>query len=83
MTAKVSDDIRQELAQHPGGPVTIEDAHTQARYIVIAEDRFEHIQRLAYDDSDLSPNEMLAAAQNAYNQDTSGMEVYGTYQPNP
>ena len=46
-------------------------------------DRFEHIQRLAYDDSDLSPNEMLAAAQSTYKQDTSGMEVYDTYQPNP
>jgi hypothetical protein len=35
MTPKLSEDQRQALRDHPGGPIPMEDEQTQQRYVLV------------------------------------------------
>ena len=43
MTPKITDEMRKALAQHPDGPVPIEDDRTRKLYILVAEDEFRRL----------------------------------------
>lgn len=81
MTAlKLTDEMRQALASKPGGPIPIEDDHTQNKYVLLTkEDYFrlhdDYIRRelqVAFDQidrgevSDLDMNALLAEAHRRY-----------------
>jgi hypothetical protein len=59
MTPKLIRDLREALQDSAGKPVEIEDPQTHQVYILMTRDQF---QRLVYDDSDLTEDEMRAAA---------------------
>ncbi len=58
MTPKLSEELRQALADQAGAPLQIEDPITQARYILIQADVYEQLQRaMDYDTSDPNPRD--------------------------
>ena len=59
MTPRLIRDLREALQDSAGKPVEIEDPQTHQVYILMTRDQF---QRLVYDDSDLTEDEMQAAA---------------------
>lgn len=77
MTPKLINELREALADSAGKPVEIEDPQTHQIYILMTRREF---QRLVYDDSDLTEDEMQAAASRALNDpegwDAPGMEAY-------
>ena len=77
MTPKLINDLREALQDSAGQPVEIEDPQTHQVYILMTRREF---QRLIYDDSDLTEDEMQAAAGMAVNDPESwgapGMEIY-------
>lgn len=83
MTPKLSNEQRQALEQRPDGPLSIEDEQTRKVYILISQDRFERMQRLFFDDGDLTPDEMLAVARQSLDDPEGwgapGMEEYDTH----
>jgi hypothetical protein len=82
MTPKLSDDLAKALDQH-GGKLTVTHPSTGEPVILIVSQRLdEEMRKVIYDDSELAPDEMLAAAA-AANQgpegwDAPGMEIYDT-----
>jgi len=86
MTPKLIKDLREALQQSAGKPVEIEDPQTRQVYILMTQREF---RRLVYDDSDLTEEEMQAAAGTAladpggwgapgmerYDRDDSGTSV--------
>jgi hypothetical protein len=71
---------RDALAKHPGEPVIIDDLGTQTQYVLLRADQYRRLAQLAYDDSDLTPEEMTAAAAvfltDAEGWGAPGMESY-------
>ena len=61
MTPKLTKEIRDALQQNAGMPLDVEaeDDPTHQVYVVMTRQEFK---RLIYDDSDLTADEMLAAA---------------------
>jgi hypothetical protein len=59
MSPNLIQDLREALQNNAGKLVEIEDAQMHQVYIVMTRPEF---QRLIYDDSDLTEEEMLAAA---------------------
>lgn len=80
MAPKLSSEQRQALVQKPDGPLAVEDEQSNRVYVIISQDHFEKMQRLLFDDSDLTPDEMLAVARLALDDPEGwgapGMEVY-------
>ncbi len=77
MPLTLTDEQREALRQHPGGPVEFRDDQSNTRYVLMSRQVF---QSLVYDDSDLGADELLAAAA-AVNRgldgwDAPGMDVY-------
>ncbi|MEX2174564.1 MAG: hypothetical protein WD872_09390 [Pirellulaceae bacterium] len=61
----------QLAAVENGEPVPCVLAHTAC--VVVRQDVFERMQRVAYDDSELTPEEMIALAERAFDDaDTAG-----------
>ncbi len=75
-TPKLTDEMRQALAIHPGGPIPIEDEQTQNLYVLLTKDDYCRMQddyyrrelQIAFDQvdrgevSDLNMNALLAEA---------------------
>ena len=59
MTPKITKEIRDAVNQHPDRPIELQDEQNQAFYVLMSRDLF---QRYIYDDSELTPDEMTAAA---------------------
>lgn len=59
MTLKISKELRDALAHSAGKPVEVLDDQTSEVYVLMTQQDF---RRLIYDDSDLTPEEMIAAA---------------------
>ena len=77
MTPRLINDLREALQDSAGKPVEIEDPQTHQVYILMTRREF---QRLIYDDSDLTEDEMQAAAGMALNDPEGwgapGIETY-------
>jgi hypothetical protein len=77
MMLTLTDEHRQSLQQHPGRPLELRDEQSDALYIFMSRQQFE---TLVYDDSDLSADELLAAAAAANRGrdgwDAEGMDIY-------
>jgi hypothetical protein len=82
MTPKLIQDLREALQDSAGKPVEIEDAQTHEIYVLMTRREF---QRLVYDDSDLSEEEMRAAAAGALDDPDGwgarGMVSYDRHDP--
>lgn len=59
MSILLTDELRQAIQQHPEHPLELEDAQTRTSYLLMTQEQF---RRLVYDDSDLTNDEMVAAA---------------------
>ena len=80
MTPKLSNELAQALDAQ-GGKLTVEHPVTGQRVVIIMGQRLEEeMRKVLYDDSELSPEEMLAAAastgQGESGWDAPGMDVY-------
>lgn len=77
MNAKLTDELRQAMQQQPDRPLEIRDDQTNTLYVLMTRDQF---QKLVYDDSELTGDEMLAAAAAGLDDPEGwgapGMEVY-------
>lgn len=73
MKIKLTNNLRKALERSAGNPVEIQDEHTQQDYVLMSRDDF---RRLVYDDSELEPREMLAAAGEAID-DSEGWGAAG------
>ncbi len=77
MSPKITNDQRNALRQEPDRPIEIEDEQTQKLYVLMTRDLF---RKLVYDDSDITPEEMMAAASEELNDPETwgapGMEAY-------
>jgi hypothetical protein len=67
MTIRITTEIVEALRQQRGRPLRVEDASAQV-YSVLTDEQFQHY---VYDDSDLTPDEMVAAAEYALNDPES------------
>jgi hypothetical protein len=79
MTAKLTEELRQALAQQPGEPLQIEDPETHARYVLVKLDVYEQLQRaFDHDASDPDPRDFYPAFAQAVSDDLDapGMERY-------
>ena len=81
MMAKLTDDMREAIKQHPGAPVYVVDMETQAKYVLLPEDKYRRVQPLLYDDSEFDPDEYLPLATEAFEEawNAPGMEQYDNY----
>lgn len=59
MSVTLTREQREALEKQPEQPLLVEDPLTRDSYVLMTSSQF---QRLVYDDSDLSPDEMIAAA---------------------
>jgi hypothetical protein len=75
MTPKLISDLREVMQDSAGQPVEIQDTQTQQVYVVMTRQEF---QRLIYDDSDLTAEEMQAGSALADPEgwDAPGMKNY-------
>ncbi|MEX0701492.1 MAG: hypothetical protein WD069_05290 [Planctomycetales bacterium] len=55
----MNNELREAIREHPERPLEFEDAETRTAYVLLTRDQF---RRLVYDDSELTPEEMAAAA---------------------
>jgi hypothetical protein len=79
MMPKLTDELRQALAQQPGEPLQVEDPVTHARYVLLKLDVYEQLQRaMAYDASEPDPRDFYPAFAEAVKEDIDapGMERY-------
>lgn len=76
MNIEVTNEIVQALQKQPGLPLQLRDAAGQIYYIMTD----QQFQQFVYDDSELTPDEMIAAANSALDDsedwDAPGMEDY-------
>ena len=81
MMAKLTDDMREAIKQHPGAPVFVVDMETQARYVLLPEDKYQRVQSLIYDDGEFDLDEQLPLAAEAFEEvwDAPGMAQYDNY----
>ncbi len=59
MSITLTQELRDAIERQPKRPLMFEDGATRSPYVLMTAELFS---RLVYDDSDLSPAEMLAAA---------------------
>lgn len=75
------DELRKALRESGGNPVEVEDDQTSTVYVMVTREEFQRKYQPAYDDSELSPEEMLAAASSGLDDvegwGAPGMEDYG------
>jgi hypothetical protein len=79
MTPKLTDELRQAIAQQPGQPLQIEDPVTHARYVLVQLDVYEQLQRaMDYDASDPDPRAFYPSFAKAVKDDLDapGMDRY-------
>jgi len=79
MTPKLTQELRQALAQQPGQPLQVEDPVTHARYVLVQLDVYERLQHaMDYDASEPDPRAFYPAFAEAVkeNLDAPGMEHY-------
>ena len=62
MTPRLTDEQREAISRQPDCPIEVEDDQTKTVYVLMTRQQF---QTLVYDDSDLTPEEMTAAAEQA------------------
>jgi len=77
VTPRISPEQRDAIRQQSGRPIEVEDEQTHTVYVLMTREQF---QKIAYDDSDLTGDEMLAAAAQALDDPegwgAAGMEAY-------
>lgn len=79
MSAKLTEELRQALANQPGQPLQVEDPVTHERYVLIQLDVYEQLQRaMDYDSSEPDPRAFYPAFAKAVKDqlDAPGMERY-------
>lgn len=79
MTPKLTPELSQALASHPGEPLTVEDPVTHAQYVLVPRDVYERLQQVIdYDTSDPDPRDFYPAFAQAVQDDVDapGMELY-------
>jgi predicted transcriptional regulator len=54
MTPKLSEDQRQALRDHPGGPIPVEDEQTQQRYVLVDQGLHDRAMRALKQQDDLA-----------------------------
>jgi hypothetical protein len=70
MPAKLSNEQRHALAQHPGAPLEVEDPETHGKYVIVELDVFEQMRTLlSYDDSEPDPRDFYGAFRAAVKDD--------------
>jgi hypothetical protein len=69
MELTLSDQQRAAISANPGQPLAMDDERTQTQYVLVRAELFRRLQQLAYDDSDVTPEEMLAAAARVFAED--------------
>ena len=82
MTAKLSEEQRQALSEHPGQAVEVEDPVTRTKYVLIQLDVYRRMQgMLAYDDREPDPRAFYPSFAEAVKEDIDapGMERYDDY----
>jgi hypothetical protein len=76
MAPKLSDELRQALAQQPGQPLQVEDPVTHARYVLVRLDVYEQLRRATdYDASEPDPRSFYPAFAEAV-KETSTRRVW-------
>jgi hypothetical protein len=81
MTPRLTDEMRQAIADHPGRPVLVFDEATQQTYVLLPVESFQKIEPLLYDDSPPDVDEFLPLAHEALapDWDAPGMDAYDNY----
>lgn len=51
MTARLTDELRNEVAAHPGEPVLVVDDASAAKYFLVSEARLMHLEAIAGEES--------------------------------
>lgn len=54
MMTKLSEDQRQALRNHPGGPIPVEDEQTRQRYVLVDQELHERAMRALRQQEDLT-----------------------------
>jgi hypothetical protein len=81
MTPKLSDELRQAVANHPGQPVQVEDPITHARYVLVELGVYEQLQRaMDYDTSDPSPRDFYPLVDRVMQEDDAHDPALESYQ---
>jgi hypothetical protein len=84
MTPKLTDELRQALAQQSGEPLQVEDPVTHVRYVLVKLDVYEQLRRaMDYDASEPDPRNFYPAFAEAVKDDIDapGMESYDEAAP--
>ena len=79
MTPKLTEELRQAIANHQGQPLQVEDPVTHDRYVLVQLDVYERLQRaMDYDTSEPDPRAFYPAFAEAVKDDLDapGMERY-------
>jgi hypothetical protein len=79
MTLKLTDELRQALAEQAGQPLQVEDPVTHDRYVLLQLGVYEQLQRaMDYDASEPDPRHFYPAFAEAVKEDLDapGMERY-------
>jgi hypothetical protein len=78
MTPRLTPEMRDAITEHPGQPIYVVDAESQAKYVLIPADTYQKVQALIYDDSEPNPDEFLPLAEEAFRDDWNapGMDAY-------
>ena len=83
MTPKLTQELRQALAEQPGEPLTVEDPVTNARYVLIQVEAYERLQHATdFDSGEPEPRAFYPAFAKAVKGDleTDGLVSYETDQ---
>ena len=80
MTPKISEEIRIALEQQPDQPLTVRDEQSARDYVILPVERFDQLQRLVYDDTEVDPAETLPLMVQSFGGpegwDAPGMDDY-------
>jgi hypothetical protein len=83
MIPKLTQELRQALAEQPGEPLTVEDPITNTRYVLIQVEAYERLQRAVdFDSGEPDPRAFYPVFAEAVKGDleTDGMVSYDTDQ---
>ena len=64
MAAKITDEMRSEIAAHPGEPVPVVDDTNNAKFYIVTEARLTHLEAVAGEESEATTarlRELIAA----------------------
>jgi hypothetical protein len=79
MTARLSEELQQELARHGGGPIQLVHPGTQKVYVLVAAERFERLKSLVDDRFDVSDTYAAQDAALAKVWDDPELDAYADY----